>query len=267
MGLMATVEIGPVEETLFAYYGNTASNTIFGTANEVFSRGSEKAGELREEIEELSNELSNMVDPDESDVEAITEKINELRERIEEIHEGCDAGEETALNEVEDILNSPSDVYSIDGAYRAFENAFYSTINSQCPVRTGYLRASCTCFLYGETVICLAFAPYAQYVEYGTSRMSAQPFFEDAVKNGIEAMKPILRQLQDDAEDNAMTDGRTGAQRVQYSASAESPDLSSVIGGVAGFIIGLIMYSIIGLVKALMDELFDFMDSYDIEII
>jgi hypothetical protein len=53
-------------------------------------------------------------------------------------------------------------------------DAFMQTATSLCPVDTCYLLSSINAEVIGPKAIHVeATAPYAQYVEYGTSRMSA----------------------------------------------------------------------------------------------
>lgn len=57
----------------------------------------------------------------------------------------------------------------------------------RAPVRTGALRDSIHREGAGSSATVVAGAPHAVYVEYGTSRMSAQPFFWPA----LEANRPV----------------------------------------------------------------------------
>lgn len=57
----------------------------------------------------------------------------------------------------------------------------------RAPVRTGELRDSIHKEGGGSAATVVASAPYAKYVEYGTSRMSARPFFWPV----LEAERPI----------------------------------------------------------------------------
>ena len=62
---------------------------------------------------------------------------------------------------------------------------------AKAPVRTGFLRSS----IHGEPVVVrgqwgllghlTADAPYATFVEYGTSRMAPQPFLEPAAEQAM----------------------------------------------------------------------------------
>ena len=63
----------------------------------------------------------------------------------------------------------------------SFTEAVLAMQRELCPVRTGFLQSSInadiTFTVGGAEVIFEATAPYAQYVEYGTWKMKAQPFF------------------------------------------------------------------------------------------
>ena len=63
-----------------------------------------------------------------------------------------------------------------------FINTFMDQALSFVPVDTGFLESTIEAGADGDTCWAEAWADYAQYVEYGTSIMSAQPFFEDALE-------------------------------------------------------------------------------------
>ena len=69
--------------------------------------------------------------------------------------------------------------------FEVFEEVFSDIISGLCPVRTGNLIESINCDwgdmeIYAETL-----CDYAEYVEYGTWCMEAQPYFEAAVENAF----------------------------------------------------------------------------------
>jgi HK97 gp10 family phage protein len=64
---------------------------------------------------------------------------------------------------------------------RVFCDTFLAEAQARCPVRTGYLRSTISASSTASSITCMAGADYAQYVEYGTSRQSAQPYFEPAL--------------------------------------------------------------------------------------
>ena len=67
-------------------------------------------------------------------------------------------------------------------ACEVFINTFLNWAVSFVPVDTGFLESTIEAGTDGDTCWAEAWADYAQYVEYGTSIMSAQPFFEDALE-------------------------------------------------------------------------------------
>ena len=67
-------------------------------------------------------------------------------------------------------------------ACEVFINTFRDWALSFVPVDTGFLESTIEAGGDGDTCWAEAWADYAQYVEYGTSIMSAQPFFEDALE-------------------------------------------------------------------------------------
>lgn len=85
-------------------------------------------------------------------------------------------------------------------AIEGFIQTFMSVATSLCPVRTGYLCGSISAgggsdFAYAE-----ATAEYAQYVEYGTSYMGAQPFFEPALEEALAVLGELAQQAVNDAQ-------------------------------------------------------------------
>jgi HK97 gp10 family phage protein len=61
------------------------------------------------------------------------------------------------------------------------------------PVRTGRLQGSIQAVEYtGKVVVGPVDVPYALYVEYGTSRMRAQPYIRPAAKEYIDRVNRIL---------------------------------------------------------------------------
>ena len=258
MGLMAIVPIGPVDEELYNAHIDGALQIIFGAWARVLTLGGAVINSLYQQLAEK------MALGEEADQDAIAD----LRDRIDACNDALYASSETALDETDRVLGLSPDTYSLREAFMAFSNAFHATINDLCPVRTGFLRSTCNCILNGETIICFANAEYAQYVEYGTSRMSAQPYFEPAIEDGIRAMKPILDDMADRANQGSISDGRRGAVNVQGAAANESFDIASAIDGVAMFILGLLLIAIKEIIQYILDDVFDYyLSNYEIMII
>ena len=100
-------------------------------------------------------------------------------------------------------------------ACEVFINTFLDWAVSFVPVDTGFLESTIEAGADGDMCWAEAWADYAQYVEYGTSIMSAQPFFEDALemacsdaffvamaiyKKGCEKIENWLEKTQDEIE-------------------------------------------------------------------
>lgn len=121
----------------------------------------------------------------------VQESENDISDNFDDYMDSQDGGSGKDDGELEwDDYDSSSDInWSNDprDIGLAFERAFMNTARELCPVRTGYLRSTIHCDVSGDMIECYADADYAQYVEYGTSRMAAQPYFEPALLAGIEA--------------------------------------------------------------------------------
>lgn len=72
---------------------------------------------------------------------------------------------------------------------RVFRDTFLAEAQARCPVRTGYLRSTISASSTASSITCIVGAEYAQYVEYGTSRQSAQPYFEPALQIALETAR------------------------------------------------------------------------------
>lgn len=80
-----------------------------------------------------------------------------------------------------------------------FRETFLSVSRSTVPVDTGYLRSTLSAY-YNDTY-CSAETQceYAQYVEYGTWRQMAQPYFEPALEAALDAAAPAWTRAQTEA--------------------------------------------------------------------
>ena len=81
----------------------------------------------------------------------------------------------------------------------AFLDTFFDIAYDLCPVDTGELISSIDGFTDGEGVEVYADADYAQYVEYGTSKMEAQPYFRPAIAVALERAKRDWQEAVDEA--------------------------------------------------------------------
>lgn len=87
--------------------------------------------------------------------------------------------------EMEDMAEPIEVDYS--SALGLMVSTFLEVANSLVPVDTGYLQSTISAETDGGTYAeFFADAEYAQYVEYGTIKMGAQPYFEPALDQALE---------------------------------------------------------------------------------
>lgn len=68
-----------------------------------------------------------------------------------------------------------------------FEKKFHEMTSFLCPVRTGNLLGSLSCEGNGMTIIATTDCEYAEYVEFGTWKQMAQPYFEESIQTAFAA--------------------------------------------------------------------------------
>ena len=98
-----------------------------------------------------------------------------------------------------------TEVYGIvpDYSYgcEVFCNTFIEVAQSIVPVDTGYLRSTLTAYYFDTTCTAETECEYAQYVEYGTWKQAAQPYFEPALEEALNAAAPLWREAEQEAQD------------------------------------------------------------------
>jgi HK97 gp10 family phage protein len=67
-----------------------------------------------------------------------------------------------------------------------------NTTSSLCPVDTGALQASIDVTTTGDMITATVGEDYASYVDEGTSRMSAQPFFTKPIEGIANALNTVI---------------------------------------------------------------------------
>lgn len=173
----------------------------------------------------------------------------------------------------------------------AFLDTFFDIAYDLCPVDTGELISSIDGSTDGEKVEVYADADYAQYVEYGTSKMEAQPYFrpalagalrtaiqdwQEAVDEAMEEESQILAELSGggDEEDEEGDDGLGGLALGMFHAGASNQGFWTQMTGImAGFgyvwagggFMGIIGGFVLGLATAFIGGFFMFLNAEQAE--
>lgn len=108
------------------------------------------------------------------------------------------------------------------------------------PVDTGFLLGSIAADHDGECIItCEATADYAQYVEFGTWKMMAQPYFIPALEAAWQGSLPYFRQIWNEAQEEEremlaemqQQEGEAG-EELSFGGGGGLPSLSNLLGGI-----------------------------------
>lgn len=105
-------------------------------------------------------------------------------------------------------------------ACEAFCETFLDVATDLVPVDTGYLQSTIDADTDGFFCECMADAEYAQYVEYGTWKMDAQPYFEPALQEALE----VFIELADEAMEEAQEELNEMVQEVLMSEAEEGEE-------------------------------------------
>lgn len=133
-------------------------------------------------------------------------------------------------------------------AVREAIDEFMDAATSDVPVDTGTLQASISCEAEYMGFTAYADTNYAEYVEYGTYKMEAQPYFEDNLESVAEELHANCVQIWQDAEQQ---------DREQYQAQIEARmQEAQGLGGES--LLGMVLSSmLIGLLNGLLSIIQD----------
>lgn len=134
-------------------------------------------------------------------------------------------------------------------AFAAFADAFYSYATDLVPVDTGYLQSTISASSDDWSITAEASAHYAQYVEFGTWKMAAQPYFIPALEYAWGETSDAFQQAVLDAMDEA--EARLDAMGASQ-GGADSGGFGMGFGGFLGALLGAV---IVGLMHILGDML------------
>lgn len=134
-------------------------------------------------------------------------------------------------------------------AIREAVDEFMDAATSDVPVDTGTLQASISCEEEYMGFTAYADTDYAEYVEYGTYKMEAQPYFEDNLESVAEELHANCVQIWQDAEQQ---------DKEQYQAQIEARMQEAQRAGAGGSLIEMVLSSIlIGMLNGLLSIIQD----------
>ena len=127
-------------------------------------------------------------------------------------------------------------------AAEVFKAMFLDVARQLVPVRTGYLKSTIAAEI-GEAsigeVTAEASAEYAQYVEFGTYRQMAQPYFIPAIEAALEEWGLAAQKAYDEALEEAQAAYEAEQAQQQSQEAGGAPVGGGLLGGLA--LLGLLL--------------------------
>lgn len=127
-------------------------------------------------------------------------------------------------------------------AAEIFKTVFLDVARKLVPVRTGYLKSTITAEIgeasIGEVTV-EASAEYAQYVEFGTYRQMAQPYFIPAIEAALEEWGLAAQKAYDEALEEAQAAYEAEQAQQQSQEAGGAPAGGGLLGGLA--LLGLLL--------------------------
>lgn len=141
-----------------------------------------------------------------------------------------------------------------------FADTFEKVAKDLVPVDTGKLKSSISASSFGDGCECDASADYAQYVEYGTYKMGAQPYFEPAIAAAYNEASAAWQEAIDiaQAEEEQLLEEMENQQAMQkgMSSGGKGSGMGGGFPNSLGAFLGMILAAIvIGLVRGFLDML------------
>ena len=171
-----------------------------------------------------------------------------------------DGGFPDEISGGDDEIGEASVFVDYSSACAVFVDTFLRVANQLVPVDTGYLRSTIDAGEWGDGFWCEATADYAQYVEYGTSYMDAQPYFEPALEEAFgEAMIEAQLAVDQASEEleAILSDMMSSAMSVAGGGGGMmSATWGQFFGGLTLFaIMAIILFPILVIAYGIMDSL------------
>lgn len=127
-------------------------------------------------------------------------------------------------------------------AAEVFKAVFLDVARELVPVRTGYLKSTIAAEIgeasIGEVTV-EASAEYAQYVEFGTYRQMAQPYFIPAIEAALEEWGLAAQKAYDEALEEAQAAYEAEQAQQQSQEAGGAPVGGGLLGGLV--LLGLLL--------------------------
>lgn len=171
-----------------------------------------------------------------------------------------DGGMPDEISGGDDKIGEASVFVDYSEACQVFVDTFKKVANQLVPVDTGYLRSTIDAGEWGDGFWCEATADYAQYVEYGTSYMDAQPYFEPAIEAAFGEAIIIAQQALSDAQEELeaiLQDMMNAAMSVASGGdSMMTASFGQFLGGLGLSILAfIILFPVLVIAYGIMDTL------------
>lgn len=155
------------------------------------------------------------------------------------------------------------EIFTVDIEYgpacEAFCSTFLETATSMVPIDTGYLCSTINANTDGFFCEAEATAEYAQYVEYGTWKMSAQPYFEPAIEAGLEAFMALAQEAMDEAKEilQDLCEDFIASMQEAMGGGEGGSFFGDLLGTLLGGLMLLVMFPILVNLYGILDTIFN----------
>lgn len=146
----------------------------------------------------------------------------------------CDVIEDLGYPEYEIAPNGNVIYYDYSAGCEMFCAMFLANVIQTCPVYTGYLLSSVNAKPTRKSMRCWTYCDYAQYQEYGTVYMRAQPYFEPSLQVAYNIAVEIWNEELDNVQEYIM--GNIDFEDVRYSRSIASRVAMGLLNSVLGLL-------------------------------
>lgn len=136
----------------------------------------------------------------------------------------------------------------------AFVETFLSVALDLVPVDTGYLSSTIDADTDGEMCYAEATADYAEYVEYGTWCMEAQPYFEPALEQAMAVFHSLAGEAVSTAQEE-LEDILSSLMEASMRIAGGGQSWGQFFGGLAMFaILSIILFPVLVTLYGILDS-------------